>query len=228
MYYLAISTGIIGSLHCVGMCAPIALAVPSRTLPQRITYQIGRLLTYTLLGSLAGLVGYGLVAAGFQQKIALFTGGLLIVYAILPFLFGKQSLSSEWVLFKYLKPYFSRFFSQRSLTASLMIGILNGFLPCGLVYTALLSAATMASFPESALYMAVFGLGTVPMLGAIVFFKHRFTLFLKPQIRYILPTATFILGVLMILRGLNLGIPYISPKLEIETQTMSCCSKRTK
>ncbi|MCS7005209.1 MAG: sulfite exporter TauE/SafE family protein [Cytophagales bacterium] len=227
MYYLAFLTGLIGSFHCLGMCGPIAFMVPSQRWKQRLMYQIGRLFSYSFLGSLSGFIGYSLAAAGLQQKISILTGTLLILYAILPMISSKPVMKFEWFFFTKMKPYFSKFFSQENAFSTLMIGVLNGFLPCGLVYTALLGATTMASFGESALYMTIFGLGTTPMLLAIHTTKKIIVTRLKNiNLKYMLPATSLIIGIFIFVRGLNLGIPYLSPKVQ-EKQGVSCCSKKS-
>jgi sulfite exporter TauE/SafE len=106
----------------------------------------------------------------------------------------------------------------------LTIGFLNGFLPCGLVYMALFGAIAMGSAWQGSLYMVLFGLGTVPLMTTAIYFSGILKSSAKQRIQKLIPVFVIIIGMLFILRGLGLGIPYVSPKpvTEVVSTKMEC------
>lgn len=175
MWWLsAFLVGFLGSFHCVGMCGPIAMALPlnrtsSHVLGGRIVYNSGRLLTYSTFGLLAGLFGHTLAAAGFQKTVAVGSGMAVMLFAILPLIF-KSKFSPESLLYGCagkIKTIFRSLFRTRSNLTLFLIGGVNGLLPCGFVYLALAGAATSATVLDGALYMFCFGLGTLPAMLSI-------------------------------------------------------------
>lgn len=229
----ALVLGFVGSLHCAGMCGPIALALPlsNRSWIARISggllYNLGRTVTYGIMGAMFGLAGLGLAMGGLQQWVSIILGIIMILVVIIPRLgaFGRKAvtLSDSWT--GYLKRPFIRLFKQRSYGSLFFIGILNGFLPCGLVYIALAGAIMMSHAYQGAIYMVLFGLGTIPMLIALSVAGNLLSQKIRKKLTVVIPAFIIILGILFILRGMNLGIPYISPKLEKEggKSTMECC-----
>jgi sulfite exporter TauE/SafE len=234
MLYTAFILGLLGSFHCVGMCGPIALALPVNAqqrfqlLQSRLLYNLGRVLTYSLLGLLIGLVGRGLVLFASQQWLSVAIGFGILIAMFLPIAWLNRInfLKPIVKLNSGLKKQFAYFFRQKNALSYLSIGVLNGFLPCGLVYLAMAGALATGSWSDGVIYMALFGLGTLPMMLALSLAGN----FIRPQIRGIIykkfvPAFTFILAILFIIRGLNLGIPYLSPKV-YETQQgieAECC-----
>ncbi len=215
----ALILGTLGSLHCVGMCGPIVLALPqnkTHTLPQfllsRLTYNSGRLFSYALMGLVFGSIGRLISLAGFQSLLSIALGVIVIATLFFPLdpLLAAVNQSTVW------KKTIGALFRRKSYPALWAIGSLNGFLPCGLVYTALAGAAASGDGLYGAGFMAVFGLGTIPALMIVAFFGKRITMRRRAWIRKALPVAAFVLGVLLILRGLSLGIPYVSPDLEMQ------------
>lgn len=215
---LAFVIGLFGSLHCVGMCGPLAFALPQQsenkwlTIFKKLSYNIGRAISYSFLGLLIGLIGKQFWLAGLQQGISIISG-ILIIIAVLP-----QILRSKKT--EYYQPNrFTRGVNQligkaiKNKAGHLYLGLLNGFLPCGFVYLGLATAINTSSAYQSALFMFVFGLGTTPlMLFAMVgvnFTKPTF----RQKINRFLPYLTLCLGFWFLMRGLNLDIPYLSPKI---------------
>lgn len=223
--------GVLGSLHCLGMCGPIALALPHtgtgklRIAMDSFIYNFGRILTYTLLGVIFGAIGSSIRIAGFQEALSIVMGaGLLLVY-----FFPKKWKSSmvsfrpiDW-FFAVFKVYFQKFMAIKSMSSLFGIGLLNGLLPCGLVYVALTGAVANAEILEGGFYMLLFGAGTLPMMFAVYFAKG----FITPEVRLkatrIIPVGVAIVGILLILRGMSLGIPYISPHLGPIGGCPDCC-----
>lgn len=212
----------LGSLHCVGMCGPIALAVPvlgtsniSRVF-SILVYNFSRITTYSLLGIIFGTLGKELHLAGFQQAVSITVGIILIGSILFPFLLKKQisKVTPSLFLVNVLKEKFRFFLKRKSFYSVVGIGLINGLLPCGLVYVALAGAINTGSPINGAFYMALFGMGTIPAMLALSSFK-TFSLTFKNQkmIRKIIPVFVVAMGILFILRGLDLGIPYISPHL---------------
>ncbi len=218
--------GLIGSLHCAGMCGPLTLALPGSGritcgfFAGRLAYNLGRILTYCLLGVVVGMVGRTLVLAGVQRWVSIALG-----IALLLGLFSSRKLAL-WrplmTLVGRLKTRMGNLLRQRSFSSLLTLGLLNGLLPCGLVYVACAGAVATGGFCSGIEYMAGFGLGTAPMMLGIGLSGRLVPLRLRLQLRKAIPVSVFVLGSLLILRGLGLGIPYISPNL---AGAASCCHR---
>ncbi len=226
MIWTAFILGLFGSLHCAGMCGPLALALPrghgghASFLAGRLGYNLGRILTYCALGLGFGLIGKTLVLAGIQRWVSIGLGVLLLIG-----LFVSRRLAL-WrpviVLVEKLKSGMAGLLRQRSFNAMIVLGLLNGLLPCGLVYVAGAGAVATGSLLDGALYMVTFGLGTVPMLLAISLSGSLVPISLRLKLLKTVPVAVFLLASLLILRGMELGIPYVSPDLS-GSSTASCC-----
>ncbi|SDJ75841.1 hypothetical protein SAMN05421823_10132 [Catalinimonas alkaloidigena] len=214
LLWTAFVAGMIGSFHCVGMCGPIALAIPGRTVLNRLAYQLGRVLTYAALGAVVGLLGRSFVQVGWQHYLALTVGLLMLLLAGLPSTWAPP-VPGLYHLTNGLKAQFRALLGQRSLLASGMVGILNGLLPCGLVYVALAGAVVSGDSLQGAAYMALFGLGTLPLMLAVSLAGGLIPVPVRQRMRRAVPLFIVGLGLLFILRGLNLGIPYVSPKLPV-------------
>lgn len=213
---LAFFTGLFGSIHCIGMCGPLALAIPGfnkevwMMVFDKFVYNIGRTITYTLLGLLIGLLGKQLWLAGMQQSISILTGVFIILAAssrILKLSIGKRDWLSGLV-----QP-FNKILSYalRNKAGHLMIGILNGFLPCGFVYLALAGALNTGNVLSSGQYMFWFGIGTLPLMMIAMVSTSFAGPIVRRRINKAIPYAMLCLGAWFILKGMNLDIPYLSP-----------------
>lgn len=231
MYYIAFLTGLLGSFHCLGMCGPIAMIAPqgqsySKFIGGRLVYNIGRITTYAVIGLVLGTFGMGLKLAGVQQYVSIAMGILLFVIALSKItgigVLGNNNWFSGYKLS--VEKQFSKFITQPGLGAQYTVGLLNGLLPCGLVYMALAGAATTTTTSQGALYMALFGLGTLPIMFSVSVASRWITHKVRATIMRTLPYFVMLVAVLFVLRGLNLGIPYVSPKLNAQNQ-MECCEK---
>ncbi|WP_285009025.1 sulfite exporter TauE/SafE family protein [Pedobacter faecalis] len=218
---LAFFIGLLGSLHCIGMCGPLAFAVPVGRpgwiylVLNKLIYQFGRIISYCVLGVLAGLLGQQLWASGLQQGLSILTG-LLIILAALSRLWKRRV--SAGPAGRLTRPFQKAFnYAFRHKANHLIIGIINGFLPCGFVYLALAGAINTPDVKTAVSYMFWFGVGTVPlMLGATV--AAGFTgQALRHKITKTIPYMMLVLGVWFVLRGLELNIPYVSPPPAAET-----------
>jgi uncharacterized protein len=222
MLLSAFFLGLAGSFHCAGMCGPIAIALPlyGHSLPRKffggVLYNLGRTATYGLMGALFGAIGQGFHLMGFQQVVSIVMGGGMIILAIFPRLFrsryDSQKHSFGWI--GQLKTLFRRLFSVRSFRSLFFIGLLNGLLPCGLVYIALAGAIASGTVVSGAFYMILFGLGTIPMLLFIAIMGNVISISLRHRINKLIPILVILVGIFFILRGLNLNIPYLSPAKE--------------
>ncbi len=223
--------GFLGSLHCVGMCGPLALALPlpTHSVAQKATgavlYNVGRAVTYGILGLIFGLVGAGLKLSGIQQWVSIACGVIMILSVVLPGVIKlpKSTNKVSTSIYTTLKKKIGDSLNRKRLGNLLIIGILNGFLPCGLVYVAISRAVTSNTISDSVLFMVFFGLGTLPLMFAVAYFANIIKSRFLHQLRKAIPVFIIILGILFILRGMNLGIPYISPEFKEETKEVKCC-----
>lgn len=215
----ALVLGLIGSFHCVGMCGPIAVALPisnqswASRLLGTLLYNLGRALTYALLGAVFGVLGEGIQLGGFQSWISIIMGVMMILSVFFPILFRNTAFMNRFI-FGYvskLKSQLGPLLHSRSLGSLFIIGLLNGLLPCGLVYVALAGAIATGSVSSGALFMFIFGLGTAPLLAVLTLLGNVVSVSFKSKINKMIPLVIVLIGLLFILRGMNLGIPYISP-----------------
>ncbi|MFK7032604.1 sulfite exporter TauE/SafE family protein [Flavobacterium oreochromis] len=219
MIYSAFILGLISSLHCVGMCGPIAMMLPvdrknqTKKVIQIIIYNIGRIMSYILLGSFFGLLGRGLFLAGFQQKMSIIIGILMIVIVLVPEkVFAQYNFSKPvFIMLSKVKTLLGQQFKNKTYQSIFMIGLLNGFLPCGLVYVALFGAIAMQKVSLSIVYMALYGIGTIPIMTMVVYISNLLTMPVRNKIQKIIPIAVIGVGVLFIFRGLGLDLPFLSP-----------------
>lgn len=218
----ALGLGFASGFHCIGMCGPIALSMgltkkqATNFYLQNLTYQFGRIVTYSFLGAVLGIVGQGFQMVGFQQYLTIGVGILLILMAI--FSFGGRDFASKipfltGFLLK-VKLNLSKLLQKADYRSRFATGILNGFLPCGMVYMALTASLAAGGILQSAVFMSLFGLGTLPFMFLVVLLGNLMTTALRIKILKFVPIMMIILGGLFILRGLEIGIPYLSPKKE--------------
>lgn len=232
MLWSAFIFGLLGSFHCVGMCGPIAFMLPVdrsntfRKVTQIATYHFGRVLSYSLIGLFFGLIGKSLYIFGFQQQLSIAIGILMIVIILLPIrIFNSYNLSKPiYKIISKIKSSLGQALKKKSADTFLTIGFLNGFLPCGLVYMAVFASLAMPNTTDSILYMALFGLGTIPLMTTAIYIGKFLNATVKQHIQKAIPVFVVIIGLLFILRGLGLGIPYVSPApfSEIATGQIDC------
>ncbi len=225
LLWTAFMLGLAGSLHCAGMCGPLALALPHNGrgwggfLWGRGLYQVGRITTYTALGLVFGVVGRSLAMAGVQRWLSIAAGCLILA--------GLAATRSRWTegpmpgLVAWVKGRFSRLLQRRTQSTLLWLGLLNGLLPCGLVYVAGAGAAATGGIGSGAAYMALFGLGTVPLMLGISLSGRAIPFGWRLRLQRLIPVSVGVVGVLLILRGMDLGIPYVSPHLGAD----GCCTR---
>ena len=230
--------GLLGSFHCVGMCGAIALALPGgvdaatsplRYAGGRLLYNLGRVTTYATLGAGAGLVGQGLRLAGVQQGLSIASGVLILLLVAVPERYTGRV--AGWLGLNrplaWVKNTLGRLFQQPTLPALYATGVLNGLLPCGLVYLALAGALSAPGVAGAAVYMACFGLGTLPLMFGLSLSGRLVPLLWRTRMRRAVPYAASVLAVLFIVRGLGLGIPYLSPQLSPSAAQTSAAQTAT-
>lgn len=211
---LAFMIGLLGSVHCVGMCGPLAFAVPSLQsgwgylVLDKLIYQMGRIISYCFLGILIGLLGRQLWLGGLQQGMSIFSG-ILIIIAAASRLFRIRISTSGSLLLKPFQQLFN--YALRHKANHLIIGMVNGLLPCGFVYLAMAGALNTGSVNSAISYMFWFGLGTTPLMF-IAGLSAGFTgVVFRRRINQVVPYLMLFLGCWFILRGMELNIPYLSP-----------------
>jgi len=213
-FIAAFTFGFLGNFHCIAMCGPIAASVMQNTNQKKIVfigslfYNLGRVYTYTLLGLIIGLAGQQLVFFGFQKLLSVIAGITLLIFILYPSLATKLSA----VLFVgKVKKFFGTYIQKKSNASKFILGVLNGLLPCGLVYMAVATSIAIGNPIYSALFMMVFGISTIPGLLGIGISKSFLNTKTKLFFKKFSPTFSFLVATLLILRGLNLGIPYLNP-----------------
>ena len=224
-----LAIGSLGSFHCIGMCGPIALSLPvasdakSNAFISIGLYNLGRAITYGALGLLFGLLGSQFRIWGIQQFVSILAGIVLLAFVLFHF---KVRLPGSWFDAYQSKV---RLTLQKLMTSKLsagsffMIGLLNGLLPCGLVYVAIVAALATGKIGLGALLMFAFGVGTMPMMAGVMVFGRRISMHHRQVINKTIPYMVSIMACILILRGLNLDIPYISPKMGETVKEVPMC-----
>jgi sulfite exporter TauE/SafE len=223
--------GALGSVHCIGMCGPIALALPSvnshpaAKFTGTLLYNAGRIFTYSILGAVFGLVGMSFGIFGLQQWLSVILGLTIIIFLVVPMdRLGRNNVLVQF--FSQLRSSLAALFSRRNYQSLFAIGLLNGLLPCGMIYMAVAAAISTAAVLKSSLFMAAFGLGTLPVMWSISFFGSAINLQVRKGIKKMYPYILFGMAALLIIRGLGLQIPYLSPgfhhHMESGTNVLEC------
>ena len=213
---VAFFIGLFGSIHCIGMCGPLALAVPVKhhkwpvIIADKLLYNTGRVITYTALGLFTGLVGKQLWLLGLQNWLSVLSG-VIVIIAALSILFNFRLTNNKIQNNLMLPVNRALNYALQKHAGHLAIGLLNGFLPCGFVYLALVGALNTPTVPASAMYMLWFGLGTFPLMFLATLSSGFLAPVVRKQIYKAMPYFMVCLGCWFILRGLNLNIPYLSP-----------------
>ncbi|MBS1530745.1 MAG: sulfite exporter TauE/SafE family protein, partial [Bacteroidetes bacterium] len=199
IFQVAFYIGLFGSIHCVGMCGPLAFAIPSLPgkklwlLFDKFIYQLGRIISYCLLGLLIGFIGRQLWLAGLQQGVSI-AGGVLILAAALSRIFkisfGKSKTGAR--LFAAVNKAVVHAINNK--WGHIFIGMLNGLLPCGFVYLALAGAINTQTPIQAAYYMFWFGLGTLPLMFIAAVSSGFVTLNVRRKLNNIVPYFMLVLG----------------------------------
>ena len=231
MFFAALTLGMIGSFHCIGMCGPLAFSLPLKNdsdfakFTGSLLYNAGRIFTYACLGLLFGLAGKSFSLFGFQQWLSVIVGVTILFFLLAPKKWtNATSNGSAFAKYNYnVRALLGRLFFQKNYASLFAIGLLNGLLPCGLIYMAIAGAIAYASPIDSAVFMAAFGLGTLPVMWSVSFFGNYIGIEVRKKIRRAYPVLMAMMACLLILRGMGLGIPYVSPALNDKTHAVQMC-----
>lgn len=223
--------GAAGSLHCVGMCGPLSLALPTYHLSKTkkfislLVYQFGRIITYSMIGLVFGLVGRRIYISGYQQWFSIGMG-ILVLMLVLVYFIQKKTIrlsflnrfyhSVQGMIIRLLR-------SSTGFSGFLLMGIANGLLPCGMVYIALAATLSLPQISQSVAFMALFGAGTLPAMMLVGYAGQLIKPGLRRSLQKAVPMFIALMGAVLILRGLNLGIPFISPELPLAAETAVNC-----
>lgn len=219
LFATAFTLGLLSSLHCVGMCGPLALALPldrtskNKTYLGIILYHLGKMSSYIILGGIVGVFGKHIPLAESQQRLSIAAGVFIIVFALYPLLFKKSSKIQSFV-YKSMQPIqkqLAKRLKTKRQSTLFQIGILNGFLPCAMIYMALVGALATGSFSSSILFMVAFTFGTLPAMLGLQIFGASVGNSLRFKIQKLMPVFILAIGIFFILRGMGLGIEFISP-----------------
>jgi len=230
---VAFTMGLLGSFHCIGMCGPIALSLPLSShnnwgkFSGALFYNTGRVVTYAIFGIVFGILGQSVTLFGYQQWISVILGVLIIFILLLPkrvSIFNHRNI--VLIFFERIRTSLGKLFLKRNYSSLFSIGLLNGLLPCGLVYMAAAMAVSTGDVVNSIFFMAFFGLGTLPMMWSIAFFGNYVSVALRQKIRKVYPYMMMLMACLLILRGMGLGIPYVSPKVDNQNKIVQSCCER--
>ncbi len=221
--------GLISTLHCAGMCGPLAMMIPGKVNNNKtlfaIAYQIGRIGIYIGVGSIVYAIGVSFSLFRMQQTLSVVLGSFMVVFAV----FGLLKIKSPQLVdkpYKKIVALFGQYLKKGNIQSAFVLGALNGLLPCGAIYTAALFCSTFTEVSDAILYMTLFGIGTLPIfVGAWLFMSTKLTINMQ-KLRFAYKFLPLLVGALMILRGVNLGIPYLSPELSQQpdkTEIKNCC-----
>jgi hypothetical protein len=210
--------GIVSSFHCVGMCGPIALSLPVYYLPPRqkligiLLYHSGRILLYALLGLFFGFVGRQFFLAGLQQYFSIALGCIILLILL------QSTIGRKFIHLKFMDQFQGKlqniiaiYIQKKQLYGMLILGMANGLLPCGMVYLAITGAMAAGNLMGGVAFMAFFGIGTFPAMFLLTYFGSFISLNVRNNMKKAIPFFVATMAILLILRGLNLNIPMISP-----------------
>ena len=230
MYLSAFILGISSGLHCIGMCGPISMMLPLKNATKSkrffliILYNTFRISTYAVLGFIFGTLGRQFNLGNWQQAISILFGSIMIVSVVFNRFSAQFDGITNWYFTKIVRFKNKIIHPKNSgqISATISLGLINGLLPCGMVYMGLAFSTILASAWHSASFMAVFGLGTLPLMVAMPFLFTIISSKWRSRFNKAIPIIVAVFGMLLILRGLDLGIPYLSPILGFIPQASMC------
>ena len=215
LFWSAFLLGLLGSTHCVGMCGPIAMALPLShsdrlaILWRSLVYHFGRILTYGLLGLFLGALGQGILLAGWQKWFSVGIGALMLLMA-----FFTVDLENQVLTWPGMRTFYQRIqrgmralLKRRGIMATMGLGILNGFLPCGMVFMALAGSITVGHIWGGSVFMVAFGLGTLPLMFSVTIAGQYLPRKAKFYLRKFAPYVLAAFALLLIVRGFQVQVP---------------------
>lgn len=212
--------GFAGSLHCFSMCGPISLLLPInrkkiiKMIFQNIIYQLGRILSYTILGLFFGIIGHSFSLIGLHKIISIFLGLNILLYVFFyKKIFYIKFLNQYLIkIINIFQSYIVYFIKKNNFFSLFIVGLLNGLLPCGLLYIAIFTSISMGNILYGGLFMLYFGIGTIPIMFITTIIGNYIKYFIKNNItKIIIPITLSFVGILLFLRGFGLDIKYLSP-----------------
>lgn len=228
-FITAFVLGLGGSLHCIGMCGPLVMSMPFEHVRYRrfslLLFLAAKAMGYGLIGLLFGSFGQLISIFNWQQTLSIVAGIFLLLITLVPYV--KQQLTGN-IGFQFLQEVLKRFQHKQHLLFFFLLGLANSLLPCGLVYTALAGATVTLSATQGFLFMLMFGIGTMPVMIALIIFKAKLSVSFRSKLKNTSYYFSMVMAVLLIVRGMNLGIPYLSPEVKINQHKpaeVKCCAK---
>ncbi|MGE5108263.1 MAG: sulfite exporter TauE/SafE family protein [Sphingobacteriales bacterium] len=225
-----LSLGLLSSVHCIGMCGPLSLALPVSSLsPVKKTlalfvYNAGRIITYSIIGLIFGLAGRKIYLAGFQQIFSIVLGVFVIILVVQYYVFRKTNQPSFIKnIYQPVQQWIFKLWSNPAKANYLLLGMANGLLPCAMVYIAVAGALSTTEVSNAVLFMAMFGAGTLPAMMIFTYAGSFLKVSARNTIKKAMPYLFAAMAVLLILRGMNLGIPFISPVMESGPKDVISC-----
>lgn len=216
MIYIAFTLGLFGSLHCLGMCGPLAFSLlpgiqekSSKNVVRAVSYNAGRVISYVTMGMLVGLFGGLFNLSGLQKPLGISLGIVLVIMFLFSFdieklLFRSSSYSK---LYSKYSTYLSKVIGKLKRQPPLLLGMLNGLIPCGLVYLALAGALTSGGVLSGGQFMMWFGLGTFPAMFLLLVSFSLLDLKRRLNFRKVFAFLQLFVGVFLIYRAVHIEIP---------------------
>lgn len=213
--YLAFTMGLMSSFHCISMCGPISLALPIhgqtklKQFSGLLIYNIGRAFTYSFFGIIIGSVGSVIGWIGYLRYLSIFSGVFILLYVVCPSRFSRVlSMPGFWhKMVQNLKKGMAAMLKSKTMAGWLTLGLLNGLIPCGLVYLALISSVATGSAWNGGIFMLIFGLGTLPAMMAVGFSRNLISPAIRSKIRKFSPIVLALAGILLVTRGMLIAYP---------------------
>jgi uncharacterized protein len=215
IYFEIFLIGLLGSMHCIGMCggfvAMYSLKKPAAapSLPFHLLYNMGRITTYTLIGGTLGYIGSFASLLGTHRGIPgavlLLSGVVMVLMGLnLAGILGKRGLFEDTGITErtFFRTSLHRILALESAWGTLLLGLLLGFLPCGLLYPLFMNAAASGGFVNGMFIMLVFGIGTVPAMLSFGYLVSRIQPHMKVLMYRIAAIMIVLIGVRSLLRGM--------------------------
>jgi len=216
-YFSAFLIGLAGSVHCVGMCGPLALAIPGASKDKGFTfflrtiaYQISRISGYGVLGLIVGFFSQGMQITGIQPYFSLLSGIILLFlgfFGIIP----EVNAFSKYPIIQHFQVKINRIIgtvmTNEHFSTPFVLGFLNAMLPCGMIYIAMGTGLSSGNMSEAALYLISFGLGTLPLMFMMSLSGQFLSLQMRRSWQKTIPIIFMISGIILIYKGMNIDLP---------------------
>lgn len=212
------------------MCGPLIFSslinkkTGSLAIIDWLFYQVGRISVYVVWGMIFGFIGTSAKWFGWQQNISLSLGvGILLILMLNKLFPAFERKFSSVLLTQFWKSNLSKLLLNKTKESDFITGMLNGILPCGLVYVAIAGATAVQDPIKGGLFMLIFGLGTLPLLSALLFFGNNMKLAIRNTLSKWYPGIIGLMAIMLIIRGMNLG-NFFSPAILSESKNIIHCA----